>query len=153
MSAFFKLSGATALSEFRLERLRSQVKAIAPALSELSATFFYLVWSDGELDQGARERLMALLAAQPEDAARQADGAIYVLPRLGTISPWASKATDIAHSCGFDSIHRIERGIRYRLTIASGDTLDQQGSTRVAALLHDRMTESALLADSQASPA
>ncbi|MBW6493762.1 MAG: phosphoribosylformylglycinamidine synthase, partial [Burkholderiaceae bacterium] len=150
MSAFLTLSGATALSDFRLERLRSQARAIEPALGGFDATFFYLVWSDSELDLPACERLQALLAAHPEKSDKAELNAIYVLPRLGTISPWASKATDIAHSCGFEDIHRIERGILYRLALsgAMGQSapLQERVLRRIAQPLHDRMTESALLA-------
>ncbi len=147
MSAFLTLSGATALSEFRLARLRTQVKALEPAVSGLAASFFYLVWSDSALDLLASERLQALLAAHPNQPGSARD-AVYVLPRLGTISPWASKATDIAHSCGFDSIRRIERGILYSLAVAESGApsapLEATQLRRVAQPLHDRMTESVL---------
>ena len=150
MSAFLTLSGATALSEFRLERLRSQASAIEPALGGLDANFFYLLWSDSALDPATRERLQALLSAHPGQPDAAPVNAIYVLPRLGTISPWASKATDIAHSCGFETIRRIERGVLYRLALRGAGNqsapLEEAVLRRIAQPLHDRMTESALLA-------
>ncbi len=147
MSAFLTLSGATALSEFRLARLSAQASAIEPAVAGLEASFFYLVWADSEIDQAALERLQALLAAHPQQPGSAPRNALYVLPRLGTISPWASKATDIAHSCGFESVRRIERGIIYRLALGSENAqLDDDLLHRLAQPLHDRMTESVLLA-------
>ena len=65
-----------------------------------------------------------------------------VVPRLGTISPWASKATDIVHNTGIDAVARVERGVLYTLAV-EGDV----DETAVAALLHDRMTETVLAAD------
>ncbi|NLG76156.1 MAG: phosphoribosylformylglycinamidine synthase [Xanthomonadaceae bacterium] len=69
---------------------------------------------------------------------------IVVVPRPGTISPWSSKATDIAHVCGLDAIERIERGIAYEL-LAEGE-LTQDALREIAPVLYDRMTESALFA-------
>ncbi len=65
---------------------------------------------------------------------------IIVLPRLGTISPWSSKATDIAHNCGLAAVSRIERGVTY--TLAGEPEPIREQLAPVAALLHDRMTES-----------
>ena len=77
-----------------------------------------------------------------------------VAPRLGTVSPWASKATDIAHNCGL-GVHRIERLVEYRITLKSGllskATLKPEQLAQVAALLHDRMTESAMLSREEAA--
>jgi phosphoribosylformylglycinamidine synthase len=77
----------------------------------------------------------------------------FVIPRLGTISPWASKATDIAHNCGMAHIHRVERGIAFQVVLKSGifgtsikapKKLEATELQAVAALLHDRMTETVL---------
>jgi phosphoribosylformylglycinamidine synthase len=80
-----------------------------------------------------------------------------VLPRFGTISPWASKATDIAHNCGMAHIHRIERGIVFGVQLKSGllgkaKQLDAQKANAIAALLHDRMTETVVRSPDQAQP-
>ncbi len=102
-----------------------------------------------------RQRLAALLT-YGEPYAGPAEGpAIVVTPRLGTVSPWASKATDIAHNCGL-AIHRVERVTEYRVQMQSGllgrPTLSAEQLAQVAALLHDRMTESVVadLAGAQA---
>ena len=67
---------------------------------------------------------------------------LLVVPRAGTISPWSSKATDIAHVCGLTAIRRIERGIEYRLL----DTrpLGPERLAAIAPVLFDRMTEMVL---------
>ncbi|MFW5724645.1 MAG: hypothetical protein ACOCWF_08790, partial [Halochromatium sp.] len=66
---------------------------------------------------------------------------LLVVPRPGTISPWSSKATDIARHCGLDAVRRLERGTAYRLQPISANRLDEIARARAAALLHDRMTE------------
>jgi phosphoribosylformylglycinamidine synthase len=84
----------------------------------------------------------------------------FVIPRLGTISPWASKATDIAHNCGMSHVHRIERGVAYTVVLKSGilgssigapKKLSDDELAKVAALLHDRMTETVLRSADDAS--
>jgi phosphoribosylformylglycinamidine synthase len=140
------LPGSSALSAFRIHRLLTQLKDIEPGISGISGRFCHFVDSSTELDASERERLSAMLTyGEPFES--QADGEQFVvIPRFGTISPWASKATDIARNCGMSSIHRIERGVIYRLQLKSGllgnaKSLDAAKADRVAALLHDRMTE------------
>ena len=67
---------------------------------------------------------------------------LLVTPRLGTISPWSSKATDIARNCGFAAVKRIERGTAYHL--AGKGQESALATRRISTLLHDRMTESVL---------
>src|SRR6478736_9414669 len=91
-------------------------------------------------------RARALLRYGEPAEAPDEGAAVVVMPRLGTVSPWASKATDIAHNCGL-AIHRIERVTEYRLTIKTGllggvKALSEAEAHAAAALLHDRMTES-----------
>ena len=74
---------------------------------------------------------------------------VLIVPRAGTISPWSSKATDIAHVCGLDAVRRIERGIEYRLNAAP--PLGRERLLRLAPLLCDRMTEMALLDSADAA--
>ncbi|MEN9314299.1 MAG: hypothetical protein RIS35_692, partial [Pseudomonadota bacterium] len=150
MPAYLTLPGHPALSDFRRERLLATLKSADDRVASLSARHFYVVWSEGELAADARARLVQLLDAV-DDGAEEPGQPVCVIPRVGTISPWASKATDIAHNCGFAGIHRIERGIEYRIVAKRGllggaKTLDTPVMTRLAALLHDRMTETALLA-------
>jgi phosphoribosylformylglycinamidine synthase len=133
-----KLRGGAALSVFRRARLESALRAVDPRLAVAASTFWHFVALERPLradEHGVLERLLAYGDAAPAD---EGAGELYlVVPRLGTISPWASKATDIAHACGLSAVRRIERGIAYRI---AGDAARE----RVAALLHDRMTESVL---------
>ncbi len=151
MSAYFTLAGSPALSGFRIARLLAGLRRIEPRIDALESSWFYPGVTDRELDPLTRARLQSLVDdTAPADAAADGPGqSVWVVPRLGTISPWASKATDIAHNCGFDTVRRIERGIVYRLRtrrgVFGGKPLDEAVLRQLAAVLHDRMTESALL--------
>ncbi|HMZ30785.1 MAG TPA: phosphoribosylformylglycinamidine synthase, partial [Thauera aminoaromatica] len=139
MTSILKLRGAPALSSSRLERLSRAVGEVLPKLAGLAAEHWYFVEVSAALDEAERARLVDLLDAGPASTAAPTGTLRLVVPRLGTISPWSSKATDIAHQCGFDKIVRIERGIAYSI-----DARGVDGNTALAALLHDRMTESVL---------
>jgi len=151
--AYFALDGPGALSAFRARGLLARVQAVVPAAVSLHAQHVHFVYTRGALDAHERARLAALLDYGEPAAPAEGDPAAQwlVVPRLGTISPWASKATDIAHNCGLARVLRIERGTRYRLQVKSGwfgrPALDADAARRVAALLHDRMTETVLAAD------
>ena len=140
------LPGSAALSTFRRERLLAQFKQAGLPVADVDAQYEHFVWTDGELTTGDQQRLADLLnyGALGADAASQAI-VLRVIPRPGTISPWASKATDIAHNCGLNGVRRIERGLRFVLTPERGllgsKKLDDAQLARAAALLHDRMTE------------
>ena len=150
MPAFLTIPGQSALSDFRRERLLERLCAIDPAVESLDARHFYVVWSDQAIGEDARARLVALLGAERAHELSGEGSAVHVLPRIGTISPWASKATDIAHSCAMAAIHRIERGTEYRIGARRGllgapRSIGQATLARLADALHDRMTETALL--------
>ncbi len=119
MPAYLMLAGQPALSEFRLGRLLEQLRRIDVRAVGLDARFVYAVWSDQPLTVDGQARLAALLEVAV-DAATPAGQPIWVVPRLGTVSPWASKATDIAHNCGMTGVRRIERGIEFRVEARSG---------------------------------
>ena len=138
MPQILKLRGTAAFSASRLSRLVEQVRAIAPGLAGLQAEHWYFVKTESALAESEQARLKDLLGIPASLPAETAGDLLLVTPRIGTISPWASKATDIARNCGFTGINRIERGIAYRL---SGKGLDK---ALIAAKLHDRMTESVL---------
>ena len=143
MSVVLPLRGVTALSDFRVEKLLQKAVALGLPEVKLKSEFWYFVGSEKALDVATIEKLQALLAAQsvketPE--AREGLHLFLVTPRLGTISPWASKATNIAENCGLEGIERIERGMAVWLEGRLNDDEKQQW----AALLHDRMTESVL---------
>ena len=141
MSEILKLRGAPAFSSSRLARLTDQVRAALPRLKGLAAEHWYFVEVNAPLSAEEQARLVDLLGAHPEGDA-PVGSVLVVTPRLGTISPWSSKATDIAHQCGFDKIVRIERGLAFSLDLRGG--LDADGRDAVLPLLHDRMTESVL---------
>ena len=142
MSNFLFLRGASAFSAFRLTRLKTRLAAVLPELSEIVAEYWHVVALRSPLEGDARARLGQLLEEAPAEAG--AGKVFFVTPRLGTISPWSSKATDIAHNCGLDAVERIERGILYRFSLSDGCSLAPAEKTAVAALIHDRMTESVL---------
>ncbi len=138
------LRGSPALSPFRLEKLMSAVRERIPDLSHLYAEYVHFADVERSLDEAEKETLVRLLsygpAAVSEDPAGQL---LLVIPRIGTISPWASKATDIARNCGLSSIRRLERGVAYYLSRADGALTDHE-LKQIAALLHDRMIEQVL---------
>lgn len=141
--------GGNALSAFRAQALLSKLQAVEPRITGVAARHVHWVWSEAPLARADLDKLDALLR-YGDPYAGPTDGALVVVaPRLGTVSPWASKATDIAHNCGL-AIKRVERVTEYRLTLKSGllggaKPLDAQALQAAAALLHDRMTESVLL--------
>lgn len=143
MSVVLPLRGVTALSDFRVEKLLQKAAALGLPEVKLSSEFWYFVGSEKTLDAATVEKLQALLAAQSVEQTPKAREGLHlflVTPRLGTISPWASKATNIAENCGLAGIERIERGMAVWLEGRLNDDEKQQW----AALLHDRMTESVL---------
>ncbi|MHB8667789.1 MAG: phosphoribosylformylglycinamidine synthase [Burkholderiales bacterium] len=138
MAEILKLRGGPALSAFRLEKLHARLGDIAPGARIAGAEFRHFVETTHALSAREREVLDQLLAYGEPVRPAPAAGELYlVVPRLGTISPWSSKATDIARQCGLPAVRRIERGIAY---YAAGG--GRRGA--VAALLHDRMTETVL---------
>jgi phosphoribosylformylglycinamidine synthase len=139
--------GASALSDFRMAQLLPRLAAISPQIQGISARFVHLVATNAPLAEAQKQTLSALLT-YGEPYAGPVDGPVIVVsPRIGTVSPWASKATDIAHNCGFD-VRRVERLTEYRLTMKSGllgtAKLSAEQLGLVATVLHDRMTESAM---------
>ncbi|HHK5605193.1 TPA: phosphoribosylformylglycinamidine synthase [Neisseria polysaccharea] len=143
MSVVLPLRGVTALSDFRVEKLLQKAAALGLPEVKLKSEFWYFVGSEKALDAATVEKLQALLAAQSVEQTPEAREGLHlflVTPRLGTISPWASKATNIAENCGLAGIERIERGMAVWLE----GTLTDEQQQQWAALLHDRMTESVL---------
>ena len=139
--------GGNALGAFRVAQLLPRLAAVHERIVGLSARFVHLVDSAQPLTDAQHVQLAALLR-YGDPAPEQGEGPLIVVtPRLGTISPWASKATDIAHNCGFD-VRRIERFTEYRVALKDGlfskASLSPAQREAVAALLHDRMTESVL---------
>ncbi|RMG35639.1 MAG: phosphoribosylformylglycinamidine synthase [Gammaproteobacteria bacterium] len=142
------LRGAPALSEFRLQKLVRRIAEATGLELGLYAEFRHFVECRGELDEaemGVLERLLRYGPDLPSHEPR--GGMLLVVPRPGTLSPWSSKATDIAHNCGLEKVQRIERGIAYFVEDRSLDAAERQA---VGGLLHDRMTEVVLSAVEEA---
>jgi phosphoribosylformylglycinamidine synthase len=140
--------GAPALSEFRLARLLARIRTSAPAVSGIEAHFAHFVHLEAANltapDRSLLERLLDYGPQRTNPASPEtlAQPLCLVVPRLGTISPWSSKATDIAQGCGLKRIVRLERGIAYRL---SGPQRDLDAARpALEAQLHDRMTQTVL---------
>ncbi len=138
-----QLPGAPAFSVFRLDKLRARLRQAVGDVAGVAAHYVHFVELEQTLDEPALATLRQLLG----DAEPVETGAGYhcwVVPRIGTISPWSSKATDIAHNCGLLNVRRIERGIRFAIELAPGARLDSTALAAIHALVHDRMTESVL---------
>jgi phosphoribosylformylglycinamidine synthase len=140
------LAGGNALSTFRAQQLQPALEAIHPKITGIAARFVHLVATDAAPSPADQERLAALLTYGDPYAGPDNGAVIVVTPRLGTLSPWASKATDIARNCGI-AIRRVERITEYRVALKPGllggtPELSADQVAQVAALLHDRMTES-----------
>ncbi len=139
--------GGSALSPFRVQQLLPRLQTIHDKISGIAARYVHLVASEHAPTAELKQQLAALLTYGDPYAGPAEGPLVVVAPRLGTVSPWASKATDIAHNCGL-AVHRVERVVEHRLTLKSGllgkNALTPEQLGQVAALLHDRMTESAV---------
>ena len=147
-------AGINALSEFRVQQLLPQLQAVHSGVVGVAARFVHLVATDQPPGAELQRQLDALLRYGAPYGG-PSEGALFIVtPRVGTVSPWASKATDIAHNCGL-AVRRVERITEYRLTLKSGLFAGPAPSPaqreQLAALLHDRMTESVLSGREQAA--
>jgi phosphoribosylformylglycinamidine synthase len=136
-----QLAGPAAETAFRLSKLRERLKAQSVAIDDVAARFHHFVHVTRPLHTHEIIVLKALLEYGTAAEKSFADLAVFVVPRLGTISPWASKATDIAKNCGLP-VHRVERGRVFELKLSRPLTAAE--IALIAPLLHDRMTESFL---------
>ena len=142
--------GGNALSTFRAQALLPRLQAVNERINSVQARHVHWVWADGVLATEELAKLAALLDYGDAYSGSTDGHLVVVAPRLGTVSPWASKATDIAHNCGL-KVHRVERVAEFRITLKAGllggvKTLSPAELIACAELLHDRMTESVLLA-------
>jgi phosphoribosylformylglycinamidine synthase len=136
VSQILQLRGARALSEFRLAKLLALLQKADPGVRAVAAEFRHFVECDRAPDATERGLLEKLLDyGRPPEPAR--GDAFLVVPRLGTVSPWSSKATDIARNCGLAAVRRIERGTLFHIDKA-------RSAEAIRPLLHDRMTETIL---------
>jgi phosphoribosylformylglycinamidine synthase len=153
-----EIPGPPALSAFRITKLLARLGTLDPAVRNLSASFVHFVDAERSLNAAEAAVLSRLLTYGSEaQASVAAHGAaptaraplLLVVPRAGTISPWSSKATDIAQVCDLKAVRRIERGIAYR--IEASNAFDRERLTRLAPVLFDRMTEMVLFDSADAA--
>ena len=134
------LRGSPALSAFRINKLLARFQAANLPVSTLYAEYVHFADLSAPLSGDDRESLARLLKYGPNLSSHTPTGKLLlVTPRPGTISPWSSKATDIAHNCGLSQVLRLERGVAYYVEASS---LNDEQWSQVAAELHDRMMES-----------
>lgn len=135
-----QLPGPTALSTFRTDKLTKSAATLCPDIEQIQASYVYFVDIESALTDQEQVVLNALLEGPTPADEAAGHVSLWITPRPGTISPWSSKATDIAHNCGLNKIRRIERGIEYRFAVTTQKT--GQGELEpVMGLIHDRMTE------------
>jgi phosphoribosylformylglycinamidine synthase len=168
VNTMFRVSvGSAALSGFRLEKLRTTLQSAVPNVVIADTRHCYFIAlregrgkvsdkpaplplqvAHGTKFDKAQARVLDKVLGLDENSGEpvRADlmERILVVPRLGTISPWSTKATDIAQHCGLSAVQRIERGVVYYLQTGSGKELGKDDKAAILPLLHDRMTESVL---------
>ncbi|PVZ68843.1 phosphoribosylformylglycinamidine synthase [Pelagibaculum spongiae] len=145
-----QLRGSSALSAFRAEKLLASIVASVACASRISAEFVHFAQLDNDLTEQQLQTLKKLLQYGPADldssaSVEQGYQQFVVVPRPGTISPWSSKATEIAHNCGLDAVIRLERGIVYRVW-----GITEQDRSSIETEIHDRMTQCVLEQTDQA---
>ncbi|OBT16832.1 phosphoribosylformylglycinamidine synthase [Vibrio sp. UCD-FRSSP16_10] len=134
------LRGSPALSEFRVQKLLELCREQDLPVTGIYAEFMHFADVSVELDASETDKLEKLLTYGPTIEEHEPQGTLLlVTPRPGTISPWSSKSTDIAHNCGLDTVKRLERGTAYYVETSA--QLDEAQLNSVKALIHDRMME------------
>ncbi len=148
MSLTLTLLGSSALSAFRAQRLLEALQKQGLPITGIQARYEHFVWLHQPISAEQESLLTKLLdyGVPIESPSDESSGLVLrVLPRLGTVSAWASKSTDIAHNCGLTAVHRIERGVRYTITLKrsllKASKLNDGQLKTLADALHDRMTE------------
>jgi len=137
------LRGAPALSQFRTQKLLDEGIKIVENLGQVYAEYVHFADLNTELSDEKRETLDKLLTYGSRKLVKETKGAfVLVTPRQGTISPWSSKATDIAHNCGLNEVNRLERGVSWYCQDNQGHDLSDEDMRKMLPLLHDRMMES-----------
>ena len=139
------LRGSAALSEFRRDKIFQDLRIRVNRLQAVYAEYVHFAHTAQDLDTDAQSRLQKILEYGPRFAAQQPEGTqLIVVPRIGTISPWSTKATDIARHCGLNKILRLERGTIWYFKLSGKAEFTADEKSIVLAAVHDRMTESVL---------
>jgi len=134
--------GPDSLSDFRREKLLLRLQENVPSVSRISARFIHFVELVRSLTSREEACLKQILSYGTSSGTDFSGQLYFVVPRIGTISPWSSKATDIARCCGLEAVNRLERGVVYEVVTDGNLTAGSRAS--LALLLHDRMTETVL---------
>ncbi|BBA33548.1 phosphoribosylformyl-glycineamide synthetase [Methylocaldum marinum] len=141
---FATFSGPSALSTFRLQKLLADLQGVEPSIAEVSAVYVHFAELERALSETEKRTLESILAYGPaHDSPSGTGDPLLVVPRLGTISPWSSKATDIVRRSNLEAVLRVERGIEYRVRSSKGVKVSNEEA--VKSLIHDRMTQTVLL--------
>jgi phosphoribosylformylglycinamidine synthase len=141
--SFLSLQGAPAISDFRLSKLQQQLSEKIPDVDAISASYWHFIKTTSELDEQELEHLDSILDYGPTRHEMDVTGQHFlVIPRHGTISPWSTKATDIARHCDLEKIQRIERGVVWHISTKEHRLLEENEKESVRLLIHDRMVES-----------
>ncbi len=147
MPHLLTLRGRHALSPFRVAKLLAALAVSRPghAVAGISATYRHFVEVERPLSPAETATLERILTYGPHDETDRDEGTLLLaVPRPGTISPWSSKATDIARNCGLSAISRIERGTAFRIATRDRTPLAPEDRAALLPLIHDRMTEAVL---------
>jgi phosphoribosylformylglycinamidine synthase len=139
---FLSLRGSPALSQFRLDKLSTALKPSVPNIQHVYAEFAHFTFSERALSEHEKSTLTQILTYGPSGNIEAPTGELLLtIPRIGTISPWASRATDIANNCGLSHLLRLERGVAYYVKTHNGIALNTTEKAALIAVIHDRMTE------------
>ncbi len=140
-----RFSGSAVLSPFRCERMLNELRAIITGIEDVHAEYCHFAAVNKTLSAEEEQRLQTLLIYGPRTETVEHKGEmLLVIPRLGTISPWSSKATDIAHLCGLKQVVRLERGVAWYFRKSDNKALTAVEREQTVMLVHDRMTENVL---------
>lgn len=144
------LKGSKAYTPFRLNQILIRLQKKIPTVSDVTASFGYFVATTQALTPKRQQQLEALLPGSrlTELPSSSAMFSCWVVPRFETISPWSSKATDIAHICGLAAIARIERGIFYEITLTN-NVFNDDDKEKISMVLHDPMIETVIIEDDE----
>ena len=141
-----RLDGKPVLSQFRLDRLSKTVRGAVPAVSRIAADHVYFIDAEERLVADDMRLLAELLDSRHvADTTDDTRPVLLIVPRIGTMPPWTSKALDIIHCCGLINVNNIMRGTIFRFQKSDGSELSDHEIQRIAPLIHDRMTESVLV--------
>jgi len=145
MPDLLTLRGRNALSDFRLKKLTQLLKQSAPGIATIAAEYWHFVSLRAPLSPAEHKILERILVYGPASKPAAGKGEmLLVVPRIGTISPWSSKASDIAHSCGLGAVDRIERGVACHVVLRAAGKVSESDRRALLPLIHDRMTETIL---------